>query len=316
MRVVTAALALTLALSPHLAGADRPSGLAEPQTVQLDIPARQQWDEFHGYCGECSIQQAALYYGAYVSQFVCRDIVSPTQRKEVLVGVNEDVVLDALRFNFEQFPYRLAPTPQYQNYLAWIKRHLHAGHPTLFVAYAQGGHDPDYDHILLATGCTSIDFTTYHPDDRLFYNDNYARRTLSRPFNLLPDSRYMLGNGEFFEFCVPVRVDYGCAVTGIQDDTGEALPVQVAVDRSTEPNVPLGQDPVQLNATVRIGGLQPGQPYVLYRYDDYRNVPTRNYAQSRYSSARLVLAADSSAVVADQILSSGAAIYRCLPPGR
>lgn len=45
-------------------------------SVSLSIPPREQWFERNGYCGECAIQQAALFYGTYASQKVIRGIVN------------------------------------------------------------------------------------------------------------------------------------------------------------------------------------------------------------------------------------------------
>jgi hypothetical protein len=46
-------------------------------SVQLNIPPRAQWDNNNGYCGECAIQQIALYYGSYISQYNARKIIDP-----------------------------------------------------------------------------------------------------------------------------------------------------------------------------------------------------------------------------------------------
>ena len=51
------------------------SAQTAPTTIRMPIAPRRQWDEKNGYCGECSIQQAALYFGTYVSQYVCRAII-------------------------------------------------------------------------------------------------------------------------------------------------------------------------------------------------------------------------------------------------
>ena len=75
-------------------------------SVQLDIPPRLQWDNNNGYCGECSIQQIALYYGTYVSQYNAREIIDPTQQQDVWVPDNSGPICDALRLNFEAWDYR------------------------------------------------------------------------------------------------------------------------------------------------------------------------------------------------------------------
>jgi len=66
-------------------------------SLQLDIPPRAQWQNNNGYCGECSIQQCALYFGVYVSQFRAREIIDPTQEQDVLIPRNSGRVFDALR---------------------------------------------------------------------------------------------------------------------------------------------------------------------------------------------------------------------------
>lgn len=49
-------------------------------SVQLDMPSRLQWEEYNGYCGETSVQMAALYYGAWISQYAARAAGGGTQR--------------------------------------------------------------------------------------------------------------------------------------------------------------------------------------------------------------------------------------------
>ncbi|CAF1530475.1 unnamed protein product [Rotaria sordida] len=44
------------------------------RTVLLDISPRFQWDHGNGYCGEVSLQCIGLYYGAWISQGLIRDI--------------------------------------------------------------------------------------------------------------------------------------------------------------------------------------------------------------------------------------------------
>lgn len=75
-------LALTLALAPHAAAAQ--DARAKPTCVQLDMPPRFQWSENAGYCGETSVQMAALYYGAWISQYVARAQGGGTQEDGAL----------------------------------------------------------------------------------------------------------------------------------------------------------------------------------------------------------------------------------------
>jgi hypothetical protein len=77
------------------------TALGAAASVQLDIPPRLQWDNNHGYCGECAIQQIALFYGTYISQYRAREIIDPTQRQDVWVPENSGPIFAALRLNWE-----------------------------------------------------------------------------------------------------------------------------------------------------------------------------------------------------------------------
>lgn len=281
-------------------------------SVQLDIPPRAQWDNSHGYCGECSIQQFALYYGTYISQYRVREIIDPTQQQQVLVPDNSGPIFDALRLTYEAWNSTQS-TPQYQNYLVWTKAHLQQAHPVILDVYMQGLSDLDYDHIIPATGFTSGDTNLYHAADTLVFSDNYATNLFTRTFGTLYDTRAMSGNGATNTYCIPRDIDFGCAVTGIKDGSGTALPVALKVDRWDEPNISLGMLPVQLNATIQIGALTPGVAYVLLRYNDYHNVPTNNYLSSAYNSATTFVATNRTQTLADAFMSDATVIYRCVP---
>jgi hypothetical protein len=281
-------------------------------SAQLDIPPRRQWDNNNGYCGECSIQQAALYYGTYVSQYRVREIIDPTQQQDVWVPDHSGQVFEALRLKFEDWNSGV-PTPQYQNYLVWTKSHLQQGHPVIITVYVQGESDPYYDHIIPATGFVSPDTNAYHATDTLTFNDCYATTNFTRTFGSIYDTRAMSGNGALYEYCIPRDTDYGAAVTGIKDDSGTALPVSLKVDRWNEPNVSQGATPVQMNATIQVRSLQTGSVYALLRYNDYHNVPTSNYLSSAYSSATNFVATNNAHALADRFMSDGTVIYRCVP---
>ncbi|CAF4311410.1 unnamed protein product, partial [Adineta steineri] len=44
------------------------------KTILLNIPPRLQWANDNGYCGETALQSIGLYYGAWISQKLIRDI--------------------------------------------------------------------------------------------------------------------------------------------------------------------------------------------------------------------------------------------------
>ena len=175
-------------------------------SLQLDIPPRLQWDNNNGYCGECSIQQIALYYGAYISQYRAREIIDPTQHQDVWVPENSGPVFDALRLNYVAWNSGQA-APQYQSYLVWVKSQLQQKHPVIMDLFAQNdSHEADtnnYDHIVPVTGFTSSDTNHYHAGDTLIFNDNYSSTPVIRAFATLDDTRDMNGNGKVFKFCLP-----------------------------------------------------------------------------------------------------------------
>ena len=284
-------------------------------TIRMPIAPRRQWDQKNGYCGECCVQQAALFFGTYVSQYVCRAIINSNQLSQLLVAVNAQKVLSALKLTSTEFNYNGYASPQFPTYFGWVKQHLKALHPVLITAFVKGLSDPDYDHIMLATGVTSSNFTTYNSTDQLYFNDCFSSQVSIRTASTLNDIRSMLVNGTKYSFCIPTKICYGCAVLGIQDTSGKALPVSITLGTWTEPNVIAGVAPSSLSASVSVSGLTPGKAYSLFRYNDYRTVPTSNYTGSRYSTVKNFVASSSSASFSESIISNGAAIFRCVPTG-
>jgi len=311
MRLVVATFILGLVAT---ALGDEPQPVPQEKKFmrQLSIPPRLQWRDRAGYCGECSIQQSALYYGNYVSQYVCRQIIDPTQEEDVLVHVNADLVLEALRLEFEDFDTADTPSPQYKSYLQWTKQHLHRGHPVILTVFCRDDDCWDYDHIVLATGFHADDPKKYHPNDTLIFNDNFQSKPERREFKTLHDTREMKGNGVEHYLCIPTVHGFGCAIKGNKDETGALLPVRVSVDQEHEPDVVKGEEADDLTLTVNVSSLKPGKSYVLYRYDDHQKVPTRNYAKSKYHSVRKFVAERAEHEFVDECPSNGVSMYRCL----
>jgi hypothetical protein len=285
-------------------------------SVQLDIPPRLQWDNNNGYCGECSIQQIALYYGTYISQYRVREIIDPTQHQDIWVPENSGPVLDALRLDYVTWDSGQT-APQYQGFLVWVKSHLQQNHPVIVDVFAQDGCDEagtnDYDHIVPVTGFTSLDTNCYHAGDTLVFNDNYSSTPVIRTFATLDDARDMKGNGNDFRFCLPRVIDYGCAVTGIKDGSGTALPVSLKVDQWNEPNISCGLAAVPLTATIQVSSLTTGTAYVLLRYNNYHNVPTNDFLTSTFDRASRFVATNSTQTFSDRFQSDATVIYRCVP---
>lgn len=282
-------------------------------TVALSIPPRQQWVERNGYCGECAIQQAALYYGTYVSQKIVRSIINPDQNHQLLIGINEKQVLNALQLRLMEFN-NIIPQPQFKTYFDWIKTQLNLNYPVIITCYDKGATDPDYDHIMLATGFVANSVTVYSPADSLLFNNMFLNSTVTRVAHTLPDIRAMLVNGATNFRCIPSLVDYGCAVLGIRVDVGNTtFPVSINVPSWSEPDVTMGQTAATWTATVTVSNLVNGQRYSLLRYNDYTQVPKANFLSSSFSTIETFTASGSTHVVSKQIVSDRFCTFRCVP---
>ena len=276
---------------------------------QLNIPGRLQWDNANGYCGETSIQMIGLYYGNYISQDICRTVAGG----EVLIGDdNGEAALNSMSFTYEEWDYNQA-TPQYQNYLVWIKQQLYNYHPVIITVFVAGMSDPDYDHIIPAIGFTAADTSIFQNTDVLKFNDCYDSTFYTRDFQYMWDTRSMSGNGADYEYCIPKNVDYGCAVTGIKDSQHVTKPVHLSINRWDEPNVTLGQSPVLLNATVTIDSLTIGDKYALLRYNDYTTIPSSVFNPAGATSVVYFMASGTSQTFSDSFMSNTAAFFRCIP---
>ncbi|MGO9111348.1 MAG: hypothetical protein ACLP9L_19145 [Thermoguttaceae bacterium] len=283
-------------------------------TRLLAIPARRQWDDNAGYCGETCIQSLAMYYGTYISQYQVRAMIHADQRHELVISENGDEVLKNLRLTYQEWDSDRQPAPQYRAYLAWTKQQLRDGHPVIGTAYAKDETDPDYDHILPFIGFRSAhDAANYYDDDELVLYDNYARSSFIRPFSTMAAARSEVTEGAGYACYIPRNVDYGCAVTGIVDPHHETVPVQLSIDRWDEPDVVAGENAVTLHATLTIESLVPGRAYSLLRYDDYRQVPDAAFlAKGGYAWKHGFTAKGATQTIADTFLSSACVIYRCV----
>jgi hypothetical protein len=308
-------LAILIFCPAGLALAKGPAAVSPSASVtcQLPIPPRLQWPDRAGYCGECAIQQAALYYGNYVSQFVCRHVIDPEQQQDVLVQVNADRVLAALRLKYEDFPTEETATPQYKPYLEWTKRHLNLGHPVILTVYDRNETARDYDHIVLATGFKAKSVQGYRSSDILIFNDMFDAKAQRREFRTLHDTREMQTNGAAHDFCIPHEYNFGCAITGLADNRQDLLPVRVQVDRNDEPDVVDDERPVTLKLNVTVRDLKAGASYVVYRFDDYKQLPAGDDHKAKAISQKRFVAEREVYEFADACQSDSAAFYRCLP---
>jgi len=273
----------------------------------LDIHGRLQWDNANGYCGENSIQMIGLYYGNYICEQVTRNVAGG----ELLLAVNDTQALKKLSFTFAAWNYNLA-TPQYQNYLVWIKQYLQKRQPVIIAVYIKGMSDPDYDHIIPAIGFSATNLNTYSGTDQLMYNSNYDSTYFTRTFSSIYDTRSMNGNGATYSYCIPANVDYGVAVTGVKDALHVLKPVHLKIDSWDEPNVSLGVAAKTMHAVITVDSLIPGQQYALLRYNNYLNVPGSNFIPQNADVATYFTANSTSQNFNDSFMSDTAVFYRCV----
>lgn len=278
--------------------------------VQMDIPCRLQWENANGYCGENSVQQISLYYGTYISQNICRNTVC--SGNEVLIDVNEHQLINDIGFIFEEFNNNGA-TPQYQDFFVWMKSQLAQSHPTIIGVYLGNGFS-GYDHIIPAIGIVAQNTTTYDPTDVITFNDNFEPTSFHYTCNEFWDNQANILNPAAANswYWVPNDVCYGIAYTGIKDDNNVCKPVHITVDHWDEPNVTLGQTPIQFNMTVTVEDLTSGENYTLLRYDTYTNIPSTNFNTNGASSFESFTATGTTQVFQHTVNSDGFAAFRCV----
>ena len=321
MKSKFAAIHIALSLCASLL----PAGAA---SATLPIRNRIQWLENNGYCGETSLQECALYFGIYASQFCIRDLIDPTQQNDLVELEEWARVLDALGLKAVVFPTDRVAAPQYKVFEVWAKQQLARRHPVIATCYFFNGTPPaddPVDHIVTLTSFTAANLTAYSPDDAFVFNHHIPRTTEGLPgapaafaqrAKWLFDLRSMTGPGAIYGYAIQKEVNYALAIAGTTNESPFARPVRVELDRIGEPNVIAGEEPALLAAEIKIESLTPGVTYVLYRYNDPATVPAAHYA-ARPSDSKVVFKATASThTLTDAIPSKSVAIFRCLPAGR
>lgn len=236
----------------------------------LAIPPRLQWDDNNGYCGETSIQTLALYYGAWISQKTIRDIGGG----EILLGDNMEPVLTTLGFDYESWDNN-KESPQFENFMAWLKGHLLKGNPGIFAVYLSdaGEDDSAYDHIEPVIGVVGQGNSSFNLNDRLFFYNNFDYKYMNRSFAHLSSTRKNCSSDLAHGGCVPKDTDYGVVLKGIIDQDHATYPLQLFVDTWDEPNLSKKENPKKMYGSVFISKLTVGNWYYLLRYDSHDVVP-------------------------------------------
>lgn len=310
-------------------------------TQRNDIPARLQWFENGGYCGEMSLISAGLYYGQYISQYDVRAISSKDGSQthdELLIGVNDIKAVEKLHLTYEE--WNTDGEENTDQFLIWLKQKVVAGNPVAFGVYANqylfyGNTDPlagdsDYDHIVTAMYMSSnrpLTDPSYYESDSLGFNDNGYWQHRTTPvyffeygFDEIQDDRKGANDpdGSIYSLSNDAS-NYGIAITGIVDKDGDTLPVRIETNYPYE-NPPIAEgsnvrpSPMLLTLTVTVSNLTPNKTYVLYRYNQLESVPDSKFnANAMAAHEKWIFTPDGPTYVHTQEISSDEiAIYRCV----
>jgi len=319
-----------------LAQADQDGHTMTDKSELLNIPPRYMWgwDEvtplggplranLSGFCGSCSIQSAALYYGNWVTQ---NDVRMAVGNAEVLLGYNALEAVTRLRMRGTEWNNNgsgsnvsNASVPIHARFFAWANVHITMGNPVILGVYMREfGGDDDYDHIVPMVGYHST------PNPALFLNDLHSNSTMKYKL----DERYISSRegcrpapGQTmnkYDYCLPASTQYAIAVTGNVDDTGETFPVRLEAPLWYEPDYSTEdaryETPLKMRVTAHITGLTPGANYMLLRFEGVRNVPHRHFSNGNYSRSILFTALGGVHTIKDQseFFTNVSVFYRCV----
>lgn len=122
--LLLAATATLLALLSSL-----PCASGARTSYSIGVPARLQYDEQGGTCGEVSLQQLMLRYGVWIPQEVARRAGGG----ELLLGVNYDQAMNRLRIRYENFA-----GSGYRAFYTFTKSKIVRDIGVVLVAYVKG----------------------------------------------------------------------------------------------------------------------------------------------------------------------------------
>jgi hypothetical protein len=343
--LLAAATLLALPAAAH----SQPAEIATTHTFDTGVPPRRQWDENSGYCGETSFISAGLHFGQYCSQYTARSIASPgvDQRdtaSQLLLGVNDAEAARKMRLTAARYYGDTQHTAR--QFLDWVKSETLRGRIVVIGVFNNGiellewtgrrDGQPDYDHIVpvLRLG-SNVPFETLPdralPRDVITISDN----GLYGPFGTPPSYQFLYSfrmrrfpgtrrqanrpNGAVYRLD-RTPPNYGIAIEGVLDLDGVTVPVRLAASRDDEPdiahksNIPPAPAPLTLTATVAIP--DPSVSYVLYRYDDFADVPVAGFnasAAAAVESWSIPAGSGPSFTVVHETMTDATVIFRAVP---
>lgn len=232
---------------------------------------------------------------------------------QLLLGVNDKSAAQALRLKHERLD-----TDDSRDLLGWIKSHVVEGHPVIMGVFNNEyrlygkttGGDGEYDHIVPVLGWGSnypLEDGELHDDDVILISDNglYTPDNNNTPpippksvpyYFHYPLARFLknrkeanLPKGNLYSLLdlpkyqtPPDKQNYGIAITGVEDELDETLPVRVSTSANYEaPFIASDSNkrptPMAIKLTIHVSGLDPSKTYHVYHYTDEKEVPRKHF---------------------------------------
>lgn len=304
-------------------------------TKMLPLQPGVQWMQHGGYCGAWSFQRNALAKGAYISQQQVRDNAKfGGGHDEEILNTNIDSAFQKLHIKHENFQFNVLPSPQSDAYLKFMKKHLIAGNPLIWMIMFDGDSYPDagysmdnqtngeYGHIEPVVGIMSNSpFTdeTVHDDDVFAYFDDASKNTYYVSPKKIPGTCKFGGgktcsarcNSGFMGQCVWDQHGYIYAILDLADEH-DAVPVSLSISPfASEPYTRGGAKPIDITGTLTASGLKTGSKYDIYRWDGAENA----FVYKDANKIETFTATKETHTFEDpkKFLSSSATYYRVVP---
>lgn len=316
---------------------EEPNGLQPSRKYQKILPMQPgiQWNQHGGYCGAWSVGRAAMAKGAYISQQQVRDHAEfGGGHDEEILNTNIDGALDKLHIKAEDFQFNVVPSPQSEEYLKFMKKHLIAGNPIVWMVMFNGDSYPDagysmdnqtngiYGHIEPVVGILSdyeLTDDTVHDDDVFVYFDDASKSKHYAAANEV-SGECSFGSGAgtctahcstgLFGQCVWDQHGY---IYAIQDFTDQrtAAPASLSISPyASEPYIRGGHAPIDITGTLTISSLTSGSSYDIYRWDSAEDA----FVYADANKIETFTATQETHTFEDPktFLSSSATYYRCV----
>lgn len=315
-----------------------PNGLEPSRKYEKILPMQPgiQWNQHGGYCGSWSTQRAVMAKGAYISQQQVRDHAEfGGGHDEEILNTNIDGAFEKLHIKAEDFQFNVLPSPQSEEYLKFMKKHLIAGNPIIWMVMFNGDSSPDpgytmdnqtngiYGHIEPVVGIMSdyeLTDDTVHDDDVFVYFDDASKHNHYVAAKKVPGECSFENGGEtcrakcstgIFGQCVWDQHGYIYAIQDFADER-DAAPASLSISPyASEPYTRGGSAPIDITGTLTVSSLKSGSTYDIYRWDSAEDA----FVYTDANKIETFTATQDTHIFEDPktFLSNSATYYRCVP---